>query len=218
MDAPARVISVNVGTPRVTEWHGRSVESGIWKAPVDGRVAVRGVNVEGDRQADHRVHGGVDKAVYAYAAEDYDWWSDQLGRTIEPATFGENLTTAGIDLNQLTLGSRVQVGTVVLETAGPRMPCFKLGMRMGDATFVDLFDGAERYGAYFRIVQEGDVGAGDAIVMASPERPGITVRELGAGYAWPSAQLLRRVVDDAGAGETLLAWAHRALARMGDPA
>jgi MOSC domain-containing protein YiiM len=189
------------------------VESGIWKSPVDGRVAVRGVNLDGDGQADLRVHGGVDKAVYAYASEDYEWWSEQLGRDLEPATFGENLTTAGVDLNELTIGTRLRVGSAVLETAGPRLPCFKLGMRMGDATFVDVFDGAERYGAYFRIAEAGDVGAGDDIVVAPLERPGVTVRELGAGYAHPTEQLLRRVADDAGAGTTLREWARRGLAR-----
>ena len=93
-----RVVSVNVGRPRVVEWHGRAVETGIWKAPVTGRVAVRGVNLDGDDQADRRVHGGPDKAVYAYALEDYDWWAERLGRDLEPGTFGENLTVEGVDL------------------------------------------------------------------------------------------------------------------------
>jgi MOSC domain-containing protein YiiM len=211
VESPGFVVSVNVGRPRVTEWHGRLVESAIWKAPVDGSVAVRGVNVDGDGQADHRVHGGVDKAVYAYAAEDYAWWSDRLGRAIEPATFGENLTTEGVDLNELTIGTRLRAGTAVLETAGPRMPCFKLGMRMGDASFVDVFDGAERYGAYFRIVQEGVVGAGDEIVVEPVDRPGVTVRELGASYGSPTPELLQRVLDDPGAGESLHEWARRGL-------
>lgn len=172
-----------------------------------GRVAVRGVNVDGDGQADHRVHGGVDKAVYAYAVEDYAWWSEQLGRTVEPATFGENLTTEGVDLNELTIGTRLRVGSVVLETAGPRMPCFKLGMRMGDAAFVDEFEQAARFGAYFRIVQEGEVGAGDEInVEPHPDR-GPTVREIGTGYSSPSPELLERVLSHSTAGATLRAWA-----------
>ena len=116
------IVSVNVGMPRVVEWHGRDVESGIWKAPVDGRVAVRGVNVDGDAQADLRVHGGSDKAVYAYAVEDYAWWSEQLGRPIEPATFGENLTVAGLDLGAMVIGTHWLVGDVELEVAQPRLP------------------------------------------------------------------------------------------------
>ena len=211
------MVSVNVGLPRVTEWHGRSVLSGIWKEPVVGRVAVRGINVDGDGQADPRVHGGVDKAVYAYAAEDYAWWSGQLRRPIEPATFGENLTTEGIDLNALTIGTRLRAGSVVLETAGPRLPCYKLGMRMGDAVFVDDFEAAARFGAYFRVVEAGDVAAGDDVVVAPLDRPGVTVRELGAAYARPGVDLLRRVLGDPGAGESLREWARRGLARE-DPA
>src|SRR5215471_10699563 len=94
-----RVVSVNVGLPRVVEWHGRDVETAIFKEPVDGPVAVRGVNVVGDGQADLRVNGGPNKAVYAYAIEDYAWWSDELGRSLLPATFGENLTFSGVDLS-----------------------------------------------------------------------------------------------------------------------
>ncbi len=207
MEVRACVVSVNVGTPRITEWHGRLVESGIWKVPVDGRVAVRGVNLDGDAQADLRVHGGADKAVYAYTVEDYAWWSARLGCTIEPATFGENVTTSGVDLDELTIGTRLHVGTVVLETAGPRMPCFKLGMRMGDAAFVDEFEQAARFGAYFRIVQEGEVGAGDEIGVEPHPDPGPTVREIGTGYSSPSAELVERVLAHPGAGATLRAWA-----------
>ena len=100
----SEVLSVNVGLPRTVEWHGRAVETGIFKAPVDGRVPVRGVNLDGDRQADLRVHGGPDKAVYAYAIEDYEWWTEILGTPIDAATFGENLTTRGLDLNAQVIG------------------------------------------------------------------------------------------------------------------
>jgi MOSC domain-containing protein YiiM len=175
------VVSVNVGLPRVVEWHGRRVETGIWKEPVEGRVAVRGVNLDGDGQADLRVHGGRDKAVYSYAAEDYAWWSDALGRTLGPGTFGENLTVAGIDLSGTQIGSRWRVGTALLEVSQPRFPCFKLGIRMGDAAFVKEFEHAERFGAYFRIVEDGDVGAGDAITLEAPAARGArTIHEVGA--------------------------------------
>ena len=212
-----RVVSVNVGTPRVTEWHGRQVESAIWKSPVDGRVAVRGVNVDGDGQADRRVHGGYDKAVYAYAAEDYAWWSEHCGHTFGPATFGENLTTAGVDLGGLAIGTRVHVGSVELETAGPRIPCFKLAMRMGDAAFVDEFEEAARFGAYFRIVGEGDVGAGDEVRVAPHPNPGPSVRELGIGYNAPTPELVERVLADPCAGSTLRAWAVKRRRHLAPP-
>src|SRR5689334_1918614 len=102
----ATVVSVNVGRPRTTEWQGRKVRSAIWKEPVAGRVALKGVNLDGDKQADLRVHGGYDKAVYAYAIEDYAWWSEQLGKQLEPGTFGENITTEGVALNDLVVGQR----------------------------------------------------------------------------------------------------------------
>ena len=211
-----RVVSVNVGVPRVVEWQGRDVESGIWKAPVDGRVAVRGVNLDGDAQADLRVHGGPDKAVYAYAIEDYAWWSDELGRAIGPATFGENLTVEGLDLGAMVIGTRWRVGTAELEVAQPRQPCFKLGMRMGDASFVDLFDGAERFGAYLRIVREGDVGAGDTIEVVPLDRPGITITELGvAGIDAPRA-LLDRIVGDPLVPDGWREWAERRALRAHD--
>ena len=219
-----RVVSVNVGVPRVVEWHGREVESAIWKSPVDGRVAVRGVNLGGDAQADLRVHGGPDKAVYAYAVEDYAWWSDERGRDLGPATFGENLTVEGLDLNAMLIGTRWSIGDVELEVAQPRQPCFKLGMRMGDAAFVDVFDGAERFGAYLRIVQEGDVGAGDAIevtaredvVPALPPGTGITVRELGAAGNDPPRAFLDRIVDDPLVPDGWREWAERHLRRARD--
>jgi MOSC domain-containing protein YiiM len=209
MVSGGQIVSVNVGMPRVVEWHGRAVESAIWKEPVTGRVAVRGVNVDGDAQADLRVHGGVDKAVYAYAAEDYAWWSEQLGREIGPATFGENLTTDGIDLNALAMGTRMHVGGAILEVSGPRMPCFKLGMRMGDADFVDEFEQAERFGAYFRIIAEGDVGAGDEIIVQPLGRAGITVRELGVSYSSPTREFVERVRADPASGATWHEWAEQ---------
>src|SRR4051794_887216 len=150
----ARIVSVNVATPRTVDWQGRRVRSAIWKEPVDGPITVEGVNLIGDGQADRRVHGGPDKAVYAYATEDYDWWATSLG-PLAAGTFGENLTTVGIDLTACCIGDRWHVGTAVLEVAQPRQPCFKLGMRMGDPGFPDVFESAGRPGAYLRITGEG---------------------------------------------------------------
>jgi MOSC domain-containing protein YiiM len=174
------VVSVNVGLPRVVTWHGREVETAIWKEPVAGRVALRDDNFVGDRQADLRVHGGRDKAVYSYAVEDYAWWSEQLGRELGPGTFGENLTTQGIDLSAMPIGTRWRVGTALLEVSQPRFPCFKLGIRMGDAGFVKVFERAERFGAYLRILEVGDVGQGDEIVVIAPDvRDVPTIRDVG---------------------------------------
>lgn len=207
-----RVISVNVGAVRTVPWHGRAVTTGIWKAAVDGRVAVRGVNLVGDDQADRRLHGGPDKAVYAYAVEDYGWWSRALGQRLAPGTFGENLTVEGVELGGLVIGSRWTVGTTELEVSQPRLPCFKLGLRMGDAAFVDRFDEAGRFGAYLRIIREGDVGAGDAITVA-PREDGITVLELGRATRAADPGLLERIVRDSAVAEVWRDWATRQLAR-----
>ncbi len=178
-----RVISVNAGRPQTVEWFGRRVTTAIWKAPVDGPVAVRGVNVAGDAQADLRVHGGYDKAIYAYAVEDYRWWSAELGETLAPATFGENLTMEGIDLAAAVVGEQWLVGSATLEVSEPRFPCFKLGIRMGDAAFVDRFDEASRFGTYLRIVCEGEVSAGSEVVRIDPTALGPTALGPTAGSA-----------------------------------
>jgi MOSC domain-containing protein YiiM len=202
-------VSVNVGARRTVEWHGRQVETGIGKAPVDGRVAVRGVNLDGDEQADLRVHGGPDKAVYAYAIEDYEWWSAELGRVLEPGTFGENLTVRGVDLGAAVIGTRWRVGSTVLQVAQPRLPCFKLGMRMGDASFVEEFEVAGRFGTYLRIVEEGDVGSGDAIEIEDPPADGITVRELGRAEHRAFPELVERVLHNPYVPESWKHWAER---------
>jgi MOSC domain-containing protein YiiM len=179
----ARVLSVAVGCPRDFEYRGRTAKSAIWKAPVEGRVAVRGVNLAGDDQADREAHGGPDKAVYAYAGEDARWWASQLGRPIAHAEFGENLTTEGIDVNGALIGERWAIGSAVFEVSEPRVPCWRLGVRMNDPLFVRRFTEALRPGTYLRIVQEGDVAAGDEIkVLGKPEHD-VTVRDVLRIYA-----------------------------------
>lgn len=160
------VLSVNVGAIREVEWFDRVVRTAIWKHPVDGPVRVEGINLVGDDQADRRVHGGDTKAVYAYASEDYAWWSEQRGEELGPGTFGENLTTVGIDLRDVIAGERWRIGDVLLEVTKPREPCFKLGIRMGTASFVGDFDEAGRYGTYLRIIEPGFVKAGDEIALS----------------------------------------------------
>jgi MOSC domain-containing protein YiiM len=210
---PATIVSVNVGTPRTVSWAGRSVTSAIWKSPVTARVEVAGVNLAGDDQADRRVHGGVDKAVYSYAAEDYQWWSAQLGTDLGPGTFGENITAVGIDLGASVIGTRWHVGSSVLEVAQPRMPCFKLGVRMGDAGFVDRFADARRPGAYLRIIEDGDLGVGDAILVGESPRHGLTVNDIVDAYADPSRDVLERIVAIDVVPEGWRDWAERQLGR-----
>jgi MOSC domain-containing protein YiiM len=176
------VISVNVGRPRTVQHNGKPVETAIFKEPVAGRVAVRGVNLDGDEQADRSVHGGVDKAVYAYAREDYDWWEAELGRAVGPGSYGENLTVSGIDLRESVVGERWRAGSSELEVSEPRFPCFKLGIRMDDPRFLKRFAVARRPGAYLRIVGEGDVGAGDEIELLGRPEHGLTIGEFAEAY------------------------------------
>jgi MOSC domain-containing protein YiiM len=181
MSAPAasaaRVLSVNVGRPREVQWQGRTVTTAIWKAPHDGPLAVDTINIDGDDQADRRVHGGVDKAVYAYATEDYAWWTTALGTAepLGPGRFGENLTTAGLDLRESRIGDRWRVGTVLLEVAQPRTPCFKLGIRMGDDEFPGKFTAAGRPGAYLRVLEPGTLNAGDLITVTPADPSSVTL-------------------------------------------
>ncbi len=163
------------------ERRGHQLPTGIWKLPASGRVAVGELGLAGDRQADRRVHGGYDKAVYAYAREDTDWWEAELGRELEHGFFGENLTVSGIDVTNARAGDRWRVGTTLLEVTEPRQPCWKLQAKAGEPRFIKRFAQAGRPGAYLSVVEEGDVGAGDTIVVepGRGERP--TMRELAPG-------------------------------------
>jgi MOSC domain-containing protein YiiM len=173
-----KVLSVNVGTPREFQYNGRPARSAIWKSPVAGRIAARGLNLDGDDQADREAHGGPDKAVYAYAVEDLRWWEQKIGRSLAYGEFGQNLTTEGIEVNDALIGERWKVGTTVLEVSEPRIPCWRLAVRMNDKLFPRHFSEALRPGTYLRIVSEGELGAGDEIRVL--ERPGhdLTVRDV----------------------------------------
>jgi MOSC domain-containing protein YiiM len=197
-DGTAEVVSVNVGMPRTVVRQGKPVTTAIYKRPVAGRVAVRGVNVDGDDQADRSVHGGVDKAVYAYAREDYEWWGTELGTEApEPGTFGENLTVAGTDLNTAEVGERWRVGSAVLEVSEPRFPCFKLGIRMGDPRFLKRFAAARRPGTYLRIIEEGELGAGDRIQVSHRPGHGITIGLFTEAYLGDRGRLVELLSADA---------------------
>ncbi len=177
-----RVLSVNVGGVREVSWRGRVVRTAIWKESVgDQAVRLHGVNLEGDDQSDRTVHGGPDKAVYAYAAEDYRYWSDHEGIATCPGLFGDNLTVQGLDLRSALVGERWRIGTALLEVAQPRFPCFKLGIRLADPRFPKRFQSVGRLGAYLRIIDEGEVRAGESIhVVRRPER-GIALQVMAQG-------------------------------------
>jgi MOSC domain-containing protein YiiM len=179
--ADPRLVSVNVGAIRELTSRGRLVRTGIWKEPVGSRaVRIGPINLDGDDQADRTVHGGVHKAVYAYAAEDYEYWSEHEGVVTSPGLFGENLTLTGVDLSLARVGERWQVGTALLEVTQPRLPCYKLGIRLGDSGFPRRFVAVARFGAYLRVMQEGEVRAGDAIRISPPTSDSITLREMAA--------------------------------------
>jgi MOSC domain-containing protein YiiM len=176
------VVSVNVGRTRGVQRNGKPETTAIWKSPLPGRVAARGVNLAGDEQADRTVHGGPSKAVYAYGVEDTRWWEAELGRELGPGAFGENLTIAGIDLATAVVGERWVVGSAVLAVTEPRLPCWKLGVRFGDAGFARRFTRAERSGTHLGIVEEGDVGAGDVIRVIDRPAHKVTVGDIWSIY------------------------------------
>ncbi len=191
----ARVISVNVGVVREIEWHGEVVRTGIWKYPAMGRVAIRGVNLEGDEQADLAVHGGQDKAVYAYASEDYNYWRDVEQMQTSAGLFGENITTEGIDLSSLVVGTTLRIGTALLEASQPRLPCYKLGIRVDDRTFLKRFQQALRPGAYLRVIEEGDIGKDDEVEVVQVAAHGVTLRAMVEAFGDPAKTSALRTVD-----------------------
>lgn len=174
---------------------------------------MRGVNLVGDDQADRRVHGGRHKAVYAYALEDYRWWSQELGVEFGPGTFGENLTVEGFDVNAAWVGERWRIATCLLEVSEPRMPCFKLGIRMGTADFVDLFGMVGRFGSYLRVVEEGTLTAGDSVELVSRPDERLTVADLARSRRTDDVRLLDLVARHPAVSESWSGAAQRALRR-----
>ena len=179
MSGPAQVDSVNVGRPKLLLINGQPNKTGIDKQPIDGPVELRDDAVAGDAVVDREYHGGYDKAVYAYASEDYAWWSGELGRELGPGAFGENLTTSGIAIAEARIGERWRVGSALLEVSEPRQPCSTLGAKMGDQRFVRRFAKALRLGTYMRIIEPGVVAAGDAIDVVDRPDHEVTVGLLG---------------------------------------
>jgi MOSC domain-containing protein YiiM len=210
--AQGKVLSVNVGRPREFDFNGHPARSAIWKSPVAGRVAARGVNLDGDDQADRKAHGGPDKAVYAYAVEDARWWEREIGRTIPPGGFGENLTIEGIEVNDALVGERWLIGSAVFEVSEPRIPCWRLGVRMDDPGFVRRFTDAQRPGTYLRIVAEGDVGVGDVVNVISEPAHDLSVRDVFRIYTRDRGEV-RRLIGVPAISDAWRGWAEHVLTK-----
>ena len=193
-----KLLSVNVGLPREIEWKGKIVRTSIFKAPVPGRVRVAKLNLEGDQQSDLSVHGGVDKAVYAYPSEHYPFWRQQLpGMDLPWGAFGENITTEGLLEETLNIGDRFRVGSAEFIVTQPRMPCFKLGIRFNRSDMVKRFLQSSRTGFYFAVLKEGEVAAGDSIELLEKDEHNIPVADVVNLYRRDATNqdLLRRVSE-----------------------
>jgi MOSC domain-containing protein YiiM len=199
--AEMKLVSVNTGLPREVMWHGRSVTTGIFKEPVEGRVALRKLNLDGDRQADLTVHGGEYKAVYCYPIAHYGYWRRELpGREVPTAIFGENFTVEASTINGSTtddlledsvhLGDQFSIGSAEVTVTQPRLPCYKLGVRFQADDMVKRFLASGRTGFYFAVTREGEVGAGDEIKPIARDPNGVPVSEITRLY------IAKRYADD----------------------
>ncbi|HEY7128341.1 MAG TPA: MOSC domain-containing protein [Nitrospira sp.] len=171
-----KLLSIQVGRPRKVKWRGRTVTTGIYKEPVPGRIMVRRKNVEGDEQADLRVHGGRDKAVYVYPSEHYAFWRTELpGMPLPYGMFGENFTTEGLDESSVCIGDRFRIGGAVVEVSHPRVPCYKLAVKFGRTDMPQRFHASGRCGFYLAVLEEGEVGVGDLWKQLSREAAAMSV-------------------------------------------
>jgi MOSC domain-containing protein YiiM len=173
-----KLISVNTGLPRNVTWHGRTVTTAIYKQPVAGRVALRKLNLDGDRQADLTVHGGEHKAVYCYPLAHYDYWKAQLSGNLPLAMFGENFTVDGLLEGSVHLGDQFSVGSTEVVVTQPRLPCYKLGIRFESDDMVRRFLASGRTGFYLAVTREGEVGAGDDIKVIARDPNAVPVSEI----------------------------------------
>ena len=200
-----KVLSINVGRPREVQSRGKRVRTSIFKDPVAGPVWARTLNLDGDEQSDLSVHGGPDKAVYAYPSEHYAWWRGQLPEIDLPwGAFGENLTTEGLNEDALHIGDRLGIGPAEFLVTQPRMPCFKLGVRFGRLDMVKRFQQSGRSGFYCAVVREGEIAVGDSIRLISADPHGVSVADLVRLYVSPAPDqaLLRRTMEVAALPES----------------
>jgi MOSC domain-containing protein YiiM len=178
-----KVLSVNVGLPRRVLFNGQTVTTGIFKDPVNRPVMVRKLNLDGDRQADLTVHGGVDKAVYSYPKEHYYYWSNQFSNLdFVWGMFGENFTTEGLMENNVNIGDHFQIGYAKLVATQPRMPCYKLGVKFGTMEIIRRFLSSGRSGIYFKVLEEGKVQPGDEIKIVKRDEDKVTIKDIVSLY------------------------------------
>lgn len=192
-----KIISVNVGLPRLVPRNGEPVSTGIFKEPVAGRVMARTLNLDGDQQADLSVHGGPEKAVYVYPSEHYDFWKRELPDMDLPwGMFGENFTTTGLLETEINIGDKFRVGTAEVMVTQPRMPCYKLGIRFGRTDIIKRFLVSERTGFYFSVLNEGEVGAGDEFELMVKNVSGVRVVDVTRLYSSEkeNADLMKRAI------------------------
>jgi MOSC domain-containing protein YiiM len=174
----AKLVSIQVGVPRTFTLEGQEIATGIYKAPVEGRVQLRSTNLEGDKQADLSVHGGRDKAVYAYPSEHYHYWKKELpGVDLPWGSFGENFTTEGLTEDTVCLGDRFTIGTAEVVATQPRIPCFKLNLKFDSDVMAKRFLASRRSGFYLRVLREGEVGQGDEIVRIHQDENRVSVSD-----------------------------------------
>jgi MOSC domain-containing protein YiiM len=174
-----KVLSVNVGKPQEHEWQNQRVRTAIFKSPVEGRVAVGKLNLAGDEQADLSVHGGLDKAVYAYPHEHYAYWQSQLpGYAFTMGNFGENLTLGGLSEEAIHIGDQLQIGSALFTVTQPRSPCYKLGVRFARADMTKRFYESRRFGFYMRVLREGGLEAGTDVTVVNQDANAISVGDV----------------------------------------
>ncbi len=193
-----KVLSLNVGLPREVTWQGKRVTTGIFKEPIQERVMMRTLNLDGDQQADLTVHGGVSKAVYAYPSEHYNYWRSELpGMDLSWGMFGENFTTEGFLEDAVYIGDRFRIGETEVMVTEPRMPCYKLGIKFGRADIIKRFLASRRTGFYFAVMREGMVGAGDDVELIEREQQEISVADITRLYAFDKDDVksLRRAIQ-----------------------
>jgi MOSC domain-containing protein YiiM len=192
-----KILSINVGRPRIVLRDGEPVTTSIFKEPVQGRIPLRTLNLDGDRQADLSVHGGPDKAVYAYPVEHYDFWRNEFPEMELPwGMFGENLTTEGLNETTTNIGDKFRAGTALVRVTQPRMPCYKLGIRFGRTDIIKRFLVSGRSGFYLSVLEEGEVAAGDSIELVEAASESVSVLDITRLYAGDKsdARMLRRAI------------------------
>jgi MOSC domain-containing protein YiiM len=216
-DSEMKVVSVNVGLPKTVQWRDQPVTTGIFKSPVEGPVALRKHNLDGDQQADLSVHGGPTKAVYVYPIQHYTYWRGELPDVdFGWGHFGENFTVEGMDEDSICIGDEFSVGSARVVVTEPRMPCFKLGVRFGRADMPKRFLKSQRTGFYFGVVEEGEVQAGDAVELLSKHRDGLSVADVTSLYTTDrgNVALLKKAIEASALPESWTGYFEHQLERL----